>query len=123
MHETTIVTHLLRLVEQVARDHQAARVTAVRVRVGELAGVDSRLLEWAFEQMAAGTCAEGARLEQEIALLEACCEPCEHRFRVEQFRFACPLCGGGTRVVSGEELVLENVSIEPGPVVVGAVAS
>lgn len=132
MHETAIVMHLLRKVEQIAQDAHAARVTAVRLRVGELSGVEPSLLESAFAQLAPGTCAGGARLEQEVIPLEALCEPCAYRFRVQQFHFPCPLCGGRTRAVSGEELVLESVSIEPRSVtvpgesrtdVMGAVAS
>lgn len=123
MHETAIVMHLLCKVEQIARDSDAARVTSVRVQVGELAGVDPQLLEWAFARMAPGTCAECARLELEITLLEAFCETCQHRFRVEHFQFTCPSCGGRSQVVSGEELVLESVSIEPRLVGTGMVAS
>ena len=93
-------------------------VTAVRLRVGEFAGIEPSLLEDAFRRQSPGTSAEGARLEVVAVLLEALCDSCGHRFRIEQFRFRCPICGGcRTRVVAGEELELESLSVtnDPGP--------
>jgi hydrogenase nickel incorporation protein HypA/HybF len=118
MHETALVAHLLRRVVQEARAAGAARVTTVRCRVGEFAGIEPSLLEDAFRRQSPGTSAEGARLEIVAVFLEALCESCEHRFRVEQFRFQCPTCGGcRTRVVAGEELDMESLSVatEPEP--------
>ncbi|MFI5459008.1 MAG: hydrogenase maturation nickel metallochaperone HypA [Isosphaerales bacterium] len=118
MHETALVAHLLRRVVQEARAAGAARVMAVRLRVGEFAGVEPTLLEDAFQRQSAGTRADGARLEIVAVPLEALCDSCGHRFRVELFRFQCPTCGGcRTRVVAGEELDLESLAVttEPEP--------
>jgi hydrogenase nickel incorporation protein HypA/HybF len=115
MHETTLAAQLLRRIERAARAEGAARVTAVRLRVGEFAGVEPELLRIGFLRLAAGTMAEGARLEVEPVPLEAECAECGLRFRVEAFRFACPACGSGrTRVVSGEEMTLEEMTIATG---------
>jgi hydrogenase nickel incorporation protein HypA/HybF len=123
MHETALMAQLLRRVEQEARAAGAARVKAVRLRVGELSGVEPRLLESAFDWLAPGTVADGARLEIEPVPLEASCEACGRRFRVEQFHFRCPACGGDrTRAVAGEELVLEGLSVEGGRGPAGAIA-
>jgi hydrogenase nickel incorporation protein HypA/HybF len=118
MHETALMAHLLRRIERETLAAGAARVTAVRLRVGEFAGVEPGLLEDAFRRLTPGTLAEGARLEVVTVLLGAQCESCGHPFRVEQFRFQCPVCGGRqTRVVAGEELVLESLTVgtEPEP--------
>jgi len=116
MHETALVAHLLRRVVQEARAAGAARVTVVCLRVGEFAGVEPSLLEDAFQRQSPGTLAEGARLEIVAVLLEALCDLCGHRFRVEQFRFQCPTCAGcRTRVVAGEEFELESLSVATEP--------
>jgi len=118
MHETALAAHLLRRVVQEAQAAGAARVTAVRLRVGEFAGIEPSLLEDAFRRQSPGTAAAGARLEIVAVFLEALCDSCVHRFRVEQFRFQCPTCGGcRTRVVAGEEFELESLSVttEPEP--------
>jgi hydrogenase nickel incorporation protein HypA/HybF len=113
MHETALMTQLLRRIEREARAAGAARVKAVRLRVGELSGVEPRLLESAFAWLAPGTVADGASLEIEPVPLEASCESCGQRFRVEQFRFRCPACGGDrTRAVAGEDLILESLTVE-----------
>ena len=112
MHETALAAQLLRRVEGAARAEGAARVTAVRLLVGEFAGVEPELLESGFRLMAAGTLAQGARLEVERVPLEAECAACGLRFRVRDFRFACPECGSGrTRVVAGEDLVLDALTL------------
>jgi hydrogenase nickel incorporation protein HypA/HybF len=120
MHETALMAQLLRRVEREATAAGAERVTAIRLSVGELAGVESSLLGNAFEVLAASTLADGARLEVSVVPLECECEACHRRFRVEQFRFRCPSCGAGnTRVVAGEELILESIDVQTSPVVAG----
>jgi len=112
MHETALIQQLLRQVEHAAREAGATRVTAVYLKAGEFVGVHPKLLESAFEQLKVGTLAESARLEIETVPLEVFCESCCVTIRVEHFRFRCPVCGNGrTRVVAGEELILESLSV------------
>lgn len=112
MHESSFVLRLLRRIEQEGRAAGAVRISAVRVRVGECAGVSAGPLLRAFEQLARGTMAQGALLRIERAALESLCETCGCRFRVIGFRFECPACGGRrTRVVGGEEIVLESLTV------------
>lgn len=116
MHETALAAHLLHRIVQEAQTAGAARVTTVRCRVGEFAGIEPSLLESAFRWQSLGTLVEGARLEIVTVLLEALCDSCGAGFRVEQFRFQCPTCGGcRTRVVAGEELELESLSVSSDP--------
>ena len=85
MHETTLAAQLLRRIERAARAEGAARVTAVRLRVGEFAGVEPELLRIGFLRLAAGTMAEGARLEVEPVPLEAECAECGLRWQREMW--------------------------------------
>ena len=113
MHERSIVRSLLRQVEDLLRAQQAARVLAVRLSVGEFAGVEPELLRWAYEDMVDGTSAQGADLVLEQVPLEARCDQCGREFAVERFRFECPACGSSSvTVVRGEGLVLESVTLE-----------
>jgi hydrogenase nickel incorporation protein HypA/HybF len=112
MHETALAAQLLRQIEQEAEAVGASRVTEVRLQVGELAGVEPVLLEEAFRRLAPNTQAAGARLELVLVPLAATCESCGRSFQVERFRFQCPVCGGvRTRVIAGEELVLESLVV------------
>jgi hydrogenase nickel incorporation protein HypA/HybF len=114
MHETSVMISLLTRVEAEARAAGASRVTVIRLRAGELSGVEPVSLLSAFDLLAPGTIAEGARLEIEPEPLVADCVDCGHRFRVEAFRFSCPTCHGGqTRIAAGNDLMLESVTVAP----------
>jgi len=62
MHESSLIPDLLAKIQQVARDHQADRITAVEVKIGALAGIRADHLREHFLAAAAGTPAEGAEL-------------------------------------------------------------
>lgn len=117
MHERSIVESLLRQVSELARARQAERVTAIRLSVGEFAGVEPGLMQIAYDDMVGGTPLAGAELAIERVPLEARCRNCGREFVVEAYRFECPGCHGtSTSVVRGEGLILESVTMEgPGP--------
>lgn len=71
MHETLLVAGLVRKVAAVARENGAGRVTAVRVRLGAFSHLSPDHFAEHFAIDAAGTVAEGARLDVEIATDEA----------------------------------------------------
>jgi hydrogenase nickel incorporation protein HypA/HybF len=63
VHELSLLQGLMRQVEGVSRAHGGARVASVQVRLGALAHISAEHLREHFEQAAAGTAAEGARLD------------------------------------------------------------
>ncbi|MCP5000543.1 MAG: hydrogenase maturation nickel metallochaperone HypA [Hyphomicrobiales bacterium] len=104
---------MLRSLEKLLAEHQAAKATSVNVIVGEFAGVEPDLLESAFKQEAEGGAAEGARLCIMRTSLAGKCDCCRHEFPIKRFRFVCPLCGANNVTVKGgEELLLESVTME-----------
>jgi hydrogenase nickel incorporation protein HypA/HybF len=112
MRESSLITRLLLRVEQEGRAAGAVRVTSVCLRIGECAGVEPVRLMETFQTLARGTIAQGAALRIERISLESRCESCGGRFRVVRFHFECPFCGSRrTRVVAGEEFVLESVTV------------
>lgn len=111
MHEYSLVRALLDRVDRSAREHGASQVSALRVRVGEVAGVDMELLASAFDLARAGTSAASAELELvgEPARWE--CASC----KVEVPRGAvlrCPACGDPARLTGGDEILLERIEME-----------
>lgn len=112
MRETRLIVRLLRRVEQEGRAAGAVRVASVGVRIGVCSGVEPARLLAAFTTCARGTIAHGARLTIERVALESRCESCGAHFRVVRYCFQCPACGSRrTRVVAGEEVVLESVTV------------
>lgn len=112
MHERSLIHALLRQVDSIRCQHDAVSVTEVRVEVGPLSGVEPLLLATAFEQLAPRNNAAGAKLFIDEVRLLAKCNSCNREFEVEDFVFLCPMCGGGVRVVRGDELQLVSVSLQ-----------
>jgi hydrogenase nickel incorporation protein HypA/HybF len=62
MHEATLMKGLMRRIEQIARDQEAVRVVGVSVWLGALSHMSPEHFVEHFDEAAAGTIAEGARL-------------------------------------------------------------
>jgi hydrogenase nickel incorporation protein HypA/HybF len=114
MHETAIVTGLMRILEEKAAAHAVERILRVTVKVGRLRAVEPAQLKACFEMFAEGTVADGAEMVIETVPVLARCKDCGKEFEVPKFRFDCPGCGGGeVDVIAGQELYME--SFEAGP--------
>jgi len=112
MHEASIALNLIEAVEQRLEALPAARVAAIHVRVGELAGVSTEALDFAFECLSAGTPLAGARLVFDVVPLTMTCDACGRTSRVEDLVFRCPACGSeSTRVSTGRELEVRTLEL------------
>lgn len=115
MHERSLVRALVRQVEDLAAEYADSRVTSVRVRVGELSGVEPDLLASAYRELAEGTPLRSSALVLERRPLDATCDNCGQHFRIEGYRFRCDRCGSPQLTLrGGEELLLESVTMEDG---------
>jgi hydrogenase nickel incorporation protein HypA/HybF len=109
MHETAIVTGLMRIIETQAAQHGATRVSRVRLKVGRLRAVEPQQLRSCFEMFAEGTVAEGAQLLIDTVGVRGRCRACKTEFDVPRFRFECPQCAGkDIEVIQGQELYIES---------------
>ena len=108
MHELSIAHSLVDLAAAAAADAGVARVSAVHLRVGALAGVVRDALEFSFEIAAADTPLAGARLAIEELPARVYCSRCDATATLtDSRRFRCPACGTPTaQVVQGRELEL-----------------
>jgi len=90
-----------------------ARVMKVNVTVGELSGVEAGAVEFCYSACAMGTAAEGSELVIERVAARAVCGECAREFKPDNPLAICPQCGAfGGRIVSGEELYVDNISVE-----------
>ncbi len=111
MHELSLARGLLEKVEE-KLDLGRVRVLRVSVSVGSAAGIVLDSLRFAFEIVAAGTCAEGAELS--IVKLPACgrCVGCGTLFEFEGMIGNCPACGRlGGELISGNEMMLREIEV------------
>lgn len=116
MHETAIVTGLMRIIETQAARHGSTCVSKVRLKVGRLRAVEPQQLSSCFEMFAEGTVAEGAELVIDVVEVRGRCRACRHEFDIPRFRFECPTCGGNDiEVTQGQELYIESLDVNSGP--------
>jgi len=113
MHEMSIAESLLNIVLQESRSHQASRVVAVALKVGELSSVVPESLRFCFELISQGTIVEGAELRVERVPVACRCEECGAEFTVEHLLFICPSCESRrVAILSGRELTIESLEVE-----------
>ena len=118
MHETAIVTGLIRILETQAAQHGARHVSRVRLKVGRLRAVEPQQLCSCFEMFAEGTVAEGAELLIDVLGVRGRCRTCTSEFDVQRYRFICPNCAGNDiEVIQGQELYIESFEADSGSAV------
>ncbi len=110
MHEQSLVGNLLKQVDEIRSQHNAQRVTEVRVELGPLSGVEPLLLASAFELLKPDTPAANAKLVIDEVQLLAQCESCHNQFEINDFVFHCPTCDGNVKVVCGDQFCLVSIS-------------
>jgi hydrogenase nickel incorporation protein HypA/HybF len=111
MHEYSIVQALLDRVDQEARSRGATRIHAVRVRIGELAGVEVELLRTAYDTIRRGTACEDAPLDIDLTEARWACPSCGTAL-LRGAALQCPDCHLPARLASGDEIMLERIEME-----------
>ena len=106
MHELSVCLSLLREVERIARENDAGRVTKIAVTVGPLSGVEPDLA-------VAGTIAEHAEFQIDVAGIVVKCSQCGAESAAKPNRLLCGECGDyRTNLVSGDEMVLKSLELD-----------
>ena len=113
MHELSLMEEVRRQALAAAAAEGAERIVAIRLRVGELAGVELEALRFAFPLVMQGTIAAEAQLliDSEAALCH--CETCGEPFPARHGISDCPRCGQLSRqLLSGRDLRLVALEVE-----------
>ncbi len=111
MHEYSLMLALLERVEEEAKARQAIAVHRVRIRIGELSGVEPDLIESAFEIVRGGTICESAALEIDRVAARWECAACGRPVARGE-RLQCDACASPARLVSGGEILLGQIELE-----------
>ncbi|MFJ4466727.1 hydrogenase maturation nickel metallochaperone HypA [Streptomyces sp. NPDC089424] len=118
MHEMSVALSVVDQVERAAQSRGESGVRAVRLEVGELAGVVPDSLAFCFELACAGTVLEGAALTTRAVPGRASCAPCGRAWDTGMPPdMTCAGCGSGaTDLLAGRELRITEVHwAEPVP--------
>lgn len=111
MHEASLVDALFDQVDGTMAAHPSGRVRLLRVRIGELAGVEPELFRTAFEVLRGERGHEQATLELVHEDAVWSCVSCAARVaRGSVLR--CEACGGGVALASGGGIILDRIELE-----------
>lgn len=112
MHEMSLCEGIRRVVDQAAASEEIARVTKVRVEIGQFAGVEKGALSFAWDVVMRGSKAEGAVLEMIDLPGRATCFDCVKTVEIKDRLDPCPDCGGGRLLPEGgDEMRIKDMEV------------
>ena len=104
---------VLTTVETSAREAGAARVTEIRLTIGEMREVIPDSMDFAFEALSPNTLTENAILTMTLIKPRSRCTQCAHEFEHDRFRRGCPKCDSlATELLAGKELYIDAIEVE-----------
>jgi hydrogenase nickel incorporation protein HypA/HybF len=113
MHELSLAGSILQLVEGSARNEAFQRVRSLRLSVPALAGVEVAALRFALAALAPGSLLEGARVDIDEPLGQACCSACGAQVEIVEHGTPCPSCGSyALQVTGGTEMRVVELMVE-----------
>jgi hydrogenase nickel incorporation protein HypA/HybF len=113
MHELGVAAGILDIVRQHVPASDARRVRAVRVLLGEMAGVVPDSLDFCFGAIVAGTPYASAFLSIERVPARGRCGACGRLVELSRLQWVCPSCGElGLTLTSGDELQVADVELD-----------
>jgi hydrogenase nickel incorporation protein HypA/HybF len=110
VHEYSLVSAMVDRVEAEARTRRAVAVHRLAVRIGALSGVEPELLASAFTLVRQGLL-ENATLDIRRAEAAWACPDCARPISAGGV-LRCGSCGAPAKLVSGDEILLEQIEME-----------
>ena len=111
MHELAIMQSVVGVCEREAAERGFRRVESIKLAVGALSGFEPGCMFEFFPAAAAGTVAEGARLETRVIPAAIECPDCGYSGEAKGAE--CPRCGGWSfRLTQGREFYIDSIVVE-----------
>lgn len=111
MHELSIATEIVRLLEAQRAERGFQKVNVVRLRAGALAGIEPHALQLGFEIARQDSCAAEASLEIDQQPMTLRCQSCQAVTESHAGGESCPACGSENLTLEGYD-GLDVLSIE-----------
>lgn len=113
MHEVSICQSMLETLESEMETDQYQYVREVHVKIGVLSCVDAKILSHVFTYITEDTPFSKSVLFTEQVEIIAACEDCKTNFKVEHYRFVCPVCEKpSSTIIAGNELTIYKIILE-----------
>ncbi len=112
MHELSIAQGIIDIVCQHLPAGESQRVSLVRVRVGDMAGVVPESLSFCFDVIAGTSPLRGAKLVIDHVPVVIRCGQCGREHSMEHQAFPCPHCSSrDVTMISGNELSVVEIEV------------
>lgn len=114
MHELGVVFHVVKSVEEVAKENDVKHVHIVTLEVGEVSGIiNSYLIDcwnWAASK---SDILNGCKLEVLTINAVTYCEGCKKEYPTVEHGKTCPYCNSeNTYLLTGNEFMIKEISVE-----------
>ena len=113
MHELSIAQNIVEIVRQSVPADEITNITAIKLKIGEMAGVVADSLEFGFQAITSETELEKAKLQIEKVPFVFKCNECGKESSNEFGMTICPHCNStDTKILSGMEIQVIEVELK-----------
>lgn len=113
MHELAIAKGIIDIVNSEAKEKGFDRVLEINLSIGEYSGVVPECIREFFPIAAAGTPAEGARIQVENIPARFQCLDCGYEGEADRKNACCPSCRStAIKMIAGREFYVESLKVE-----------
>lgn len=114
MHELGIVFHIIKQVDEVAKENKVKQVKKVTLEIGSVSGVIPKYLTdcWSWAVNNRSEFMKDCALEIITLKAVSFCEDCKELYDTEPHGKICPKCGKqNTYLVTGNEVSIKNIEV------------
>ncbi len=113
MHEYSVVQALLQQIDDIAKENDATRITKIVTKIGVMSGIETHLLEVAFNTFKEKTICDSAEFIINVQALTIRCRACQAVSELEKIHYCCQECAStDVEVIDGEEMFLMSLEME-----------
>jgi hydrogenase nickel incorporation protein HypA/HybF len=110
MQEFSIITNIIKIVDEISEKENFSKVNKVNLMIGKMRQVVPETLTFAFETISKGTKCEAATLNIEHVAIKVECNICGKVYEVDKFDYVCPECEkADLKLLAGQEIVLKSI--------------
>jgi len=112
MHEYSVVQALLNQCEEIARQNDAEIISKVICKIGIMSGIETHLLQVAFDTFKEGTMCDKAEFIINPQKLKLKCRDCKDEYEIDEIIYKCRNCGSlSMDTIDGEEMYLMSLEM------------
>ena len=114
MHELGVVKHVMKTLEDVAKENDVDKILSVTLQIGEVSGIINEQLTDCWQWYSDKTdLFKGSRLKIETMPAVTFCESCKKEYETVKYGRICPYCGSPeTYLVTGNQFEIKEIDVE-----------